>query len=617
MSHFGKLFFVLFVSICFSGLSQSIYESDVVEYLDSAFAQGAVNGRFPGLISAYVSEDTAWTNAYGMRQWESDAPVSVTMKFQLGSVGKLLTAISVLQMVDRDKLSLDEDLRNSIPFLNAKDKITLQHLLTHSAGMNDKNIGYLERDRSEIQSLEVHLRDELPAFHQAPGISISYSNYSYALAGYMVETFSGVEFPRYVFKNISEPLGMENSYIGLEDPYLENPDYAIGHKMQNDGFIPNEEFHRSATPAGSFISNAKDIQRLLVAIQSRDTTILSSESWELLFNRSFSNHSDLQGYSLGMEEQIIDGETFWSKGGMLFGYLSQIISLPDGSLLFISQNTTDDEFLEDLHKGFLAKYYGGFSANSSNLIPVDVDKYLGEYRDARYDRDGVENIISLFRGSFTVWEGDGGIQVYHNGAFHMYMHIGESVFENQENPDQKIVFKSDDRGNVTHMYRGVNIGGMEVPTTYEKTSWYNSPTFVNEYYGFVLIFILLYGLISLALTAIYMLRRWKGQSRKTSLLPLGNHIISLIGVGLVLFHIAKPVLMLIRQTNEFLFGLPEAFIMYNTVVWLIALTVLLLWIGLVKILIKRNGTIISRILHLVFIGAISFHLFYLYYWNFI
>ena len=122
MRHFSKLFFILFVSIGFSGLSQSSNERDVVEYLDSAFTQGAVGGRFPGLSCAYVSEDTVWTNAYGIRKWGGDDPVNVTMKFQLGSVGKLLTAISVLQMVDRDKLSLDEDLRNSIPFMNAQDK---------------------------------------------------------------------------------------------------------------------------------------------------------------------------------------------------------------------------------------------------------------------------------------------------------------------------------------------------------------------------------------------------------------------------------------------------------------------------------------------------------------
>ncbi|MEM7297557.1 MAG: hypothetical protein AAF391_04750, partial [Bacteroidota bacterium] len=367
----------------------------------------------------------------------------------------------------------------------------------------------------------------------------------------------------------------------------------------------------------SFVSTANDMSRFLMAIVKRDSSILQSESWELLFTKAFSNSELLSGYSLGLEEQLCGDITYWAKGGMLFGFLSQVVFFPDNSALFIAQNTINDDFLESFHKELRKTLCNKTSQNTTKSKQVNLERYAGEYRDARYDREGVENIISLFRGAFNVWSGEESLNVWHNGKLQSYVHQGDHVFVNTDNPDEKMVFLVDENGSISKLYRNVNIGGVYVPTTYEKTSWFNSPTFVNEYYGIVLIVIVMYGAISLFMMIVFLIRRWKSRFWKWSTLPFLYHLTAIASISIVITHIMKALLLLIRQTKEFLFGLPEEFVFYNSLGYLVPVFALLLWAALVQAILRKEGTLAGRIVYAIFAMAFTTHALFLSYWNFI
>lgn len=617
-----KIIYSLFIwCLCAINCISQSKDQTIINYADSIFSIGEAEADFPGLSCVYVSKDTTWFGSYGSIEWENEIKVDANTLFQLGSLGKVLTSIAVLQQVEKGNLDLDQDVTSYLGFEFSRDSdfntLTLRHLLTHTAGMNDRNIGYLSKELSTVEDLGKHLVSNLPSFYQSAGLEINYSNYSYALAGYIVERSSGSPFQEYVRTNVFEPLGMKNTYVGFDSNYESEPIFAKGHVRSPEGFNKNQEYARHALPAGSLISSASDMRFLMQAFNQRDLAILSPESWKLLFTRQYSNHEQLLGYSLGLEEQLGGSYTYWAKGGMLNGYLSQVIFLPDSTSLFIAVNTNDDTFLERFHAHFINEIWSSYLSQMDSIPLPDLSKYAGEYRNARYDRDGVENIISLFRGAFNVWEGKSGLLAFHNGEMQTYKYSGDNVFFNSTNPSERMVFISNELGKIEKLYRSSNIAGLSVPATYEKTRWYNSPTLINEYYGFILLVITLYGVSVLFAVIVWVIRIRRPSFWKWKMLSKEYYIIAALGIFMVVFHITKALIPLIRNPFDFLFGLPADFLFYNQfalVIPIIALISLTLWI---LSLLKKIGSVYSRFIYGLYSVSMLIHSFTLIYWNFI
>ncbi len=606
---------ILFLLV-FKGISQPLH-TNKTQFIDYLLLAAAEDHAFPGFVISYSSTDTSWSKGYGFRRWGSDEQITASTRFQLGSVGKILTAIAVLQQVERGALSLDKDIKEYLPWIDTQSSVTLKDLLTHSAGMNDRNIGYFARDSNNLESLHEHIASKLPTFHQKAGLEINYSNFSYALAGYLVQVVSSTPFQAYVQRHIFDPLEMEESLVGFDFSYQSKLNYAEGHKVEQDGFEVTKEYARSALPAGSFISTANDMQKLIRAMSQRNSTLINKTSWELMFTRQFSNHELLTGYSLGLEEQVVGNQTYWAKGGMLTGFLSQVIFLPDEAALFLAMNVGNDEFLEDFHRLLRNEFYAPHAADSEGPEVPDLSMYTGEYRNGRYDRDGIENIISLFRGAFDVWEADGGLQVYHNGAIHTYQYVGENVFENQTNPTEKLVFKFDDHGKVNRLYRSVNIGGLTVPATFEKTQWYNSPSFINEYYGVIPLIIVAYSICLILVLAIRLIRLIKPNFWKWKLLPRRYYLIALVGIVSLIVHIVKAIMPLVKSPLSFMFGLPDEFLIFNSFSYVILVIAIVMLIHVVLAFSRGYGSVLSRILFGLTSVCLSIHALFLIYWNFI
>ena len=96
-----------------------------------------------------------------------------------------------MQLVERGELDLHTDVNQyltsfQIPATYA-EPVTLHHLLTHSAGFEDRFIGGMTLDENKLGSIEDFLQDSIPARVSAPGEVHSYNNLGFTLAGYIVE----------------------------------------------------------------------------------------------------------------------------------------------------------------------------------------------------------------------------------------------------------------------------------------------------------------------------------------------------------------------------------------------------------------------------------------------
>jgi beta-lactamase family protein len=117
--------------------------------------------------------------------------------FFMASVGKLFTAVAVMQLVSRVKIDLNADVnryltRFKIPDTYPGHPITVADLLTHTAGFEDQLYGMYATYGDSLPPLGDFHATHIPERVRPPGVVTSYSNYGYALAGYLVQVVSGL-----------------------------------------------------------------------------------------------------------------------------------------------------------------------------------------------------------------------------------------------------------------------------------------------------------------------------------------------------------------------------------------------------------------------------------------
>ncbi len=168
---------------------------------------------------------------YGLADRARGQRVTERTLFHYGSITKTLTAIAIMQLRDRGKLTLDDKITRYIPELRrmhdpygAMDSITLRMLLSHSAGFQDPTWPY--GDGKPWEPFEPTTWEQLLAMmpyqelHFRPGSKFSYSNPGFIYLARVIEQLSGDPWETYIQKNIFAPLSLDRSYFGATPYYL-------------------------------------------------------------------------------------------------------------------------------------------------------------------------------------------------------------------------------------------------------------------------------------------------------------------------------------------------------------------------------------------------------------
>ena len=168
------------------------------------------------------------TAGYAHRAWRIENRLET--RFRTASVSKMFTAVSVLQLIDAGKLTLETRVA---PFLNLENtaipgEVTVYHLLTMTAGIADwfDESGDVEEWAALRRAHPLYLlrrnEDYLPLFVNAPpvapvGAGHRYSNSSYILLGLMIERASGLSYFDYVRRNLFAQARMTRSdFVALD-----------------------------------------------------------------------------------------------------------------------------------------------------------------------------------------------------------------------------------------------------------------------------------------------------------------------------------------------------------------------------------------------------------------
>lgn len=197
----------------------------------------AQHGVVGGGIAIVHGQAPATEFFFGVMRSGTHQRVDAQTSYNWASITKTMTAIAILQLRDRGKLSLDDPAVRYVPELRQVhdafgpvDAITIRDLLTHSAGFRNPTWPWDCDDSANCdwQPFEPthwsQVAAMLPYTHVAfrPGTQWSYSNLGYVFLGQIIERLSGDDYEVYIDKNILKPLGMTQSYFDRSPYFLES-----------------------------------------------------------------------------------------------------------------------------------------------------------------------------------------------------------------------------------------------------------------------------------------------------------------------------------------------------------------------------------------------------------
>ena len=517
-----------------------------------AFVDGFMNaemkaGPVAGAVVIVVKDGQVFfQKGYGYEDVDKQVPVDPAQTlFRPGSVSKLFTWTSIMQLVEQGKLDLDADVNTYLKDFkvaaNWPQPVTLRNIMTHTAGFEDGAVGYLFANKAEdLLPLGEWIAKHQPARVRPPttnwndGTSASYSNWATALAGHIVETMSGQSFDDYVAQHIFQPLGMTHSTFGEPLPDTLEPHMSGGYTFEAGAFKKQGfEFIHAAGPAGSLSSTAADMARFMLAhLQDGalgDGRILKAETAQMMHTRVMSPDPALNGHCLGFYETYINGRRIIGHGGDT-GWFHSIVSLmPETGLgLFASVNTGGQggRTSVELERAFFKHY---FPAELPVVKPpADAAKrnarYAGSYRTLRHSYTKFEKVFAAFGGDNVTAMPDGTLlmgDIFGNPA--RWVEVGDGVFRMQ-NGDAFAAFKGDAGGRATHVV------GLFPPIVSQRISWYES----GKLHGFIVgIAVVLF--ITILVSAI---RQRRADSTLTGQMRWARPTLALSGALLLLFLIA-------------------------------------------------------------------------------
>ena len=312
--------------------------------------------RLPGLAVAVVRrgaepEYALFGNADVERRW----PVTADTVFRIGSVGKTMTAIAVLQLVEAGRVGLDDAVNKHLrsfaitAVAGARD-VTVKDLLTHTGGLGPlrrttdlvRPLTGLAAGIGEAPTLDTYYRDGLRG-QTPPGTRWSYANHGFATLGQLVSDVSGEPFADYLARHVFAPLGMSSTSVRLR-PDLKGR-LAVGYAVKKKGFTRVKFRDIIVEPAGAVFSTPRDMSRYAEALlgggANSEGRVLEPESVALMMRRHFTGDERLRaGFGLGvMVTELAGHRSIWHTGGWPgFGTMMNLFP-DDGGGVLIFANT--------------------------------------------------------------------------------------------------------------------------------------------------------------------------------------------------------------------------------------------------------------------------------------
>ena len=348
-------------------LTNDSSEFEALKGLDKKVEAYMRRWEMKGASLAITRNDSLlYAKGYGWADEELGVKMQPSHIMRMASVSKLITAVGIMILQDRDSLSIKDTvfgpsgiLTDSLFNSAIKDrnyhKITIEHLLRHQGGFYRDPL-FSSRDvKHQLQLDNPPVKEDFYALvlkHRLsfmPGSWQKYSNFGYLLLSEIIEKVSGMPYEEFIRKEVLAPAGCYDMHIGgnyYDDKrdnevryYTHNGDGKYIEDYSDNGEMVERCYGGNNIPllsgAGAWCASPAEIARLVASIDGRPEVpdIISQEAFEQM-----TEYFDKETYSLGWNDTA--PEKGWSRTGTLSGTCALVRQFPDGECWIMITNTS-------------------------------------------------------------------------------------------------------------------------------------------------------------------------------------------------------------------------------------------------------------------------------------
>jgi CubicO group peptidase (beta-lactamase class C family) len=372
---------IAFVLVAIFGAA-AVSAAQDAKRMDQVVRSYADAGNFAGSVLVARGSDVIVSKAYGLANVEWNIPSTPTTRFKVASITKQFTAAAILLLEERGRLKIDDLVKVHLPEAPAAwDRITLFHLLTHTAGFPGLQSPATGR-QPPVESPDGTVAGYVTALMQRPlesqpGERFNYTNAGYFILGHLIQKLTGQTYETFLRNNIFTPLDMKDTV--LDGPaaiarragsYTVTPNGFVNASYASDRILPN-------TAAG-FYSTTEDLLRWQNALYGGK--VVSKASLQKMTTPSKGD------YGLGVYIRTLDGRRAATHGGGVPTFANLTYFLDRGISVVVIGNVSTARSPE------IAGYLGALAhgdrvqlmseRKAITLTPSVLARYVGVYEFA-------------------------------------------------------------------------------------------------------------------------------------------------------------------------------------------------------------------------------------------
>jgi CubicO group peptidase (beta-lactamase class C family) len=301
------------------------------EEVDALFVQWAKPDS-PGCALAVIKDgQIIYKRGYGMANLDYGIPISSVSVFNIASVSKQFTAMSIALLTKQGKLSLDDDIRKYVPELpQYQSPITIRNLIYHTSGIRDYShlmsaTGIRFQDATDDDVFKILTQQKELNFK--PGEEYLYSNSNYFLLARIVKSASGKPLREFAEENIFKPLGMvHTSFHADSTEVIKNR--VTGYSSQQGGPFSVEITSSYHVGDGALFTTIDDLflwdQNFYADKLSGGTQLIQQ-----LLTPGTLNNGRKTDYAFGIDVETYKGLKMFGHDGVYNGFNGAMIRFPE------------------------------------------------------------------------------------------------------------------------------------------------------------------------------------------------------------------------------------------------------------------------------------------------
>ncbi|MEL7221379.1 MAG: serine hydrolase domain-containing protein [Bacteroidota bacterium] len=354
-----KQFIIILLALFLLGLGTDTHAQNEFAEIEQLIDTYVQTHDIPAISIGIVKDGTTTYINRGTYARDNQRPVDEHALYQIASVSKTFTGAIVNQLIIDKKMDINESIITYLPddyddkIKRKFSEVTIQHVLRHRSGLpRDSKVTRNMRKGNDpliYNYTEDGFRTDLSRMRlqSTPGVKFSYSNFGYALLGYIAERVSGQSYDELLQQYITDPYHLDKTSTIAATDYLVTPYRKEDRKVPTTAFVLGK-----LTPPSGIYSNTYDLTQLM---QAQLKAYISEDESNRLYLSSYKRSYTDGDYHYGIFQY---GDGTYGHGGDIDGFASDYWFRPKEqigcALLTSSGGPWVQEFAVELNKQLTA-----------------------------------------------------------------------------------------------------------------------------------------------------------------------------------------------------------------------------------------------------------------------